>query len=136
MLLLEDLKVYRLAMDIGESVFQITIKWDVFNKKNLGDQYLRAADSIALNISEGYGRFHYKENKNFCWYARGSLFETKTANQKAYNRKLITEEEYTTLLNKLRECHLLLNRYIKSIGKQPPGKNDQSTNDPNDPNDQ
>jgi four helix bundle protein len=94
MILLEDLIVYKLSMEIGELVYDITVKWDVFNKKNLGDQYLRAADSIALNISEGYGRFHYKENKNFCWYGRGSLYETKTANQKAFNRKLITEEEY------------------------------------------
>ncbi len=118
MILLEELKVYQLAMEIAELVFNIAVKWDPFNKKSLGDQYLRAADSIALNISEGYGRFHYKENKNFCWYARGSLFETKTANQKAFNRKLITEEEYNILLNKLKECHLLLNGYIKSIGKQ------------------
>jgi four helix bundle protein len=125
MTLLEDLKVYRLAMDIGELVFDITIKWDVFSKKNLGDQYLRAADSIALNIAEGYGRYHFKENKNFCWYARGSLFETKSANQKAFNRKLITVEEYNNLLNKLKECHLMLNSYIKSIGKTNPGKNDQ-----------
>jgi len=51
MTLLEDLKVYRLAMDIGELVFNITVKWDLFNKKSLEDQYLRAADSIALNIS-------------------------------------------------------------------------------------
>ena len=84
MILLEELKVYQLAMNIGEQVFDITVKWDLFNKKRLSDQYLRAADSIALNISEGYGRFHYKENKNFCWYARGSLFETKTANQKNF----------------------------------------------------
>lgn len=125
MILLEELKVYQCAMEIGELIFDITVKWDVFNKKNLGDQYLRAADSIALNIAEGYGRFHYKENKNFCWYARGSLFETKSANQKAFNRKLITEEEYNSLLNKLKHCHLLLNSYIKSIGKNPPGKNDQ-----------
>jgi four helix bundle protein len=125
MILLEELKVYQLAMDIGELIFNITIKWDLFNKKSLGDQYLRAADSIALNILEGYGRFHYKENKNFCWYARGSLFETKTANQKAFNRKLITDEEYNNLLNKLRECHLLLNGYIKSIGKSNPGENDK-----------
>ena len=124
MILLEELKVYQLAMEIGEMVFNITVKWDLFNKKSLGDQYLRAADSIALNISEGYGRFHYKENKNFCWYARGSLFETKTANQKAFNRKLITEEEYNILLSKLKHCHLLLNSYIKSIGKNPPEKND------------
>ena len=125
MILLEELKVYQLAMEIGELIFNVTVKWDLFNKKSLGDQYLRAADSIALNISEGYGRFHYKENKNFCWYARGSLFETKTANQKAYNRKLITDEEYNSILSKLKECHLLLNGYIKSIGKSNPGENDK-----------
>jgi len=117
MLLLEDIKLYRLAMDIDELVFNTTIQWNIFNTKTLGDQYLRAAGSIALNIAEGYGRFHFKENRNFCWYARGSLLETKTANQKAFNRKLITEEEYTNLLNKLKECHLLLNSYIKTIGK-------------------
>jgi four helix bundle protein len=125
MILLEELKVYQLAMEIGELIFSITVKWDLFNKKSLGDQYLRAADSIALNISEGYGRFHFKENKNFCWYARGSLFETKTANQKTFNRKLITNDEYNNLLNKLKECHLLLNGYIKSIGKSNTGENDQ-----------
>lgn len=125
MILLEELKVYRHAMEIAELVFNVTVKWDLFNKKSLGDQYLRAADSIALNISEGYGRYHYKENKNFCWYARGSLFETKTANQKAFNRKLITKEEYNNLLSKLKECHILLNGYIKSIGKTDRGKNDQ-----------
>jgi four helix bundle protein len=125
MILLEDLQVYKHAMEIGELVYGITIKWDIFNKKNLSDQYTSAADSIALNISEGYGRYHYKENKNFCWYARGSLYETKTANQKTFNRKLITPEEYNNLLVKLKECHLLLNSYIKSIGKSNPGKNDQ-----------
>ncbi len=124
MTLLEDLKVYNLAMEIGELVFQVTEKWDIFNKKSLGDQYLRAADSIALNISEGYGRYHYKENKNFCWYARGSLFETKSANQKAFNRKLITPEEYNKIFTKLNECLLMLNSYINRIGKSDPGKND------------
>ncbi len=117
MALLEDLRVYKIAMEIGESVYAITIEWDFFNQKGLGDQFLRAADSIALDIAEGYGRYHYKENKNFCWYARGSLCETKTANQKAYNRKLISKEEYESILSKLLECHLLLNSYIKNIGK-------------------
>ena len=85
MILLENLKVYQLAMEVGELVYNTTHTWDYFNKKSLGDQYLRAADSIALNIAEGYGRFHYKDNKNFCWYARGSLFETRAANEKAYS---------------------------------------------------
>lgn len=62
---LEDLEVYKVAMEIGDIVWGIVIKWDYFEKKTLGAQYVDAADSIALNISEGYGRFHYKENKNF-----------------------------------------------------------------------
>jgi four helix bundle protein len=42
-------------------------KWEYFPKKTLGAQYVDAADSIAMNISEEYGRFHYNENKNFCY---------------------------------------------------------------------
>lgn len=125
MTLLEDLHVYKRAMEIGELVYQLTCNWDIFNKKSLGDQFISAADSIALNISEGHGRYHYIENKNFCWYARGSIFETKTANQKAFNRKLIKAEEYNNLHNRLKECHLILNNYIKSIGKNNSDKNDQ-----------
>ena len=36
MILLEDLKVYQLAMETGEAVYDIVLKWDIFNKKNLG----------------------------------------------------------------------------------------------------
>jgi len=35
-------------------------------------------DSIAANLSEGFGRYHYKEKKNFSYYSIGSLYETKT----------------------------------------------------------
>ncbi len=85
MILLEDLVVYQIAMEIGDLVHTLVSKWDIFNKKNLGDQFTRAADSIALNIAEGYGRCHYKENKQFCWYARGSLYESKSKEQEPYH---------------------------------------------------
>jgi four helix bundle protein len=79
---LEDLEVYKVvppqAGEIGEIVWSAVDKWDYFPKKTLGAQYVDAADSIAMNISEGYGRFHYKENKNFCYYSRGSAKETLT----------------------------------------------------------
>ena len=116
MIPLEDLEVYKIAMEIGELAWGVVDKWEYLAKKNIGDQFVRAADSIALNIAEGYGRFHYKENKQFCWYARGSLFETKSVNQKALNRGLVSEESYNSILNKLIHCHKLLNGYIKSIG--------------------
>jgi len=64
---LEELQVYQLAMKIGEHIWKIVDKWDYFTKDTVGKQLFRASDSIAANLSEGYGRFHYKENKQFCY---------------------------------------------------------------------
>ena len=60
-----DLEVYKVAMEIGNNIWEIVDKWDFFSKDTLGKQFVRAADSMALNIAEGYGRYFYKENKNF-----------------------------------------------------------------------
>ncbi len=118
MILLEELEVYKLAIEIGDMSWDIVMEWDDFARKNIGDQLVRSADSIALNIAEGYGRFHYKENKHFCFYARGSLIETKTAIYKGYTRKLINENNHEILMQKISACHRLLNAYIKSIGNR------------------
>jgi four helix bundle protein len=91
---------------------------DYYQKNTLGKQLTRSADSIALNISEGYGRYHFAENRNFCWYSRGSAFETSTALQKAVKRNLISETEYNVLREKLLFYFKLMNPYIKSIGKK------------------
>jgi four helix bundle protein len=79
---------------------------------------VEAADSIAMNISEGYGRFHFKENKNFCYYSRGSAKETLTATTKAKQRNLISEEEFALLSQKLDLYFRLSFGYINSIGSQ------------------
>lgn len=113
---LEDLEVYKVAMEIGETVWNIVSKWDYFAKKTLGTQFVEAADSIAFNISEGYGRFHYKDNKNFCYYSRGSAKETFTATCKAKNRNFINDEEFTLLSQKLNSYFRLVYAYINSIG--------------------
>lgn len=113
---LEDLEVYKVAMEIGDNVWTIVDKWEYFPKKTLGAQYVDAADSIAMNISEGYGRFHYKENKNFCYYSRGSAKETLTATIKAKERNLISEEYFNLLSQKLDTYFRLMNGYINSIG--------------------
>ena len=113
---LEELEVYRVAMEIGEIAWSVVIKWDYFARKTLGAQFVEAADSIAFNIAEGYGRFHYKENKNFCYYSRGSAKETLTATKKAKARNLIAEEDYKLLHDKLELYFRLIFGYINSIG--------------------
>ncbi len=115
---LEELEVYKVAMEIGELVWNIVDKWEYFSKKTLGSQYVGAVDSIALNISEGYGRFHYKENKNFCYYSRGSAKETLTISVKAKARNLLSAEEFTLLSQKFDSYFRLMYAYIQSIGKK------------------
>ncbi len=81
---IEELKVYQLSMNIAEDVWHIVIGWNYFEKDTVGKQLVRAVDSIAANLSEGFGRYHYKEAKHFSYYSRGSLYETKTWLTKAY----------------------------------------------------
>jgi four helix bundle protein len=113
---LEELKVYQLAMGIGERIWVVVGKWDYFAKDTVGKQLVKSVDSIAANISEGYGRFHYKENKQFCYYSRGSLYETKTWLKKACNRGLIADNDFQSLEKDIETIAYKLNNYIKSIG--------------------
>lgn len=104
-------------MELGEVIYEIIIEWDYFHKDTMGKQLLRAVDSIASNLSEGIGRYHYKERKNFGYYSRRSLFETKTWLTKANNRKLITDDLYLRMISDIDIIGIKLNNYINSIGK-------------------
>jgi four helix bundle protein len=114
---LEDLEVYQLAEAFGDEIWFIVNKWDYFARDTVGKQIARSADSISANIAEGYGRYHYKENRNFCYFSRGSIIETKGWLKKSKNRGLINEEQFNLLYEKLQAIHLKLNAYLKFIGK-------------------
>ncbi len=83
---INDLEIYRLGMQVGEMTYQLVYKWDRLDKNTMGNQLIKASDSISANISEGYGRFHFKEQRQYCYIARGSLYETRTWLSKALIR--------------------------------------------------
>ena len=116
---IDEVIVYNSAMELGEKIWTIVDKWNYFAKDTVGKQLVRAVDSIAANLSEGFGRYHYLENKHFCYYSRGSLYETKTWITKAHNRKLITDVDFNIFKNEVNSIGKMLNNYIKAIGKTP-----------------
>lgn len=120
---LEELEVYQLTMKLGEHIWEIVAKWNYFAKDTIGKQLVRAADSISANLAEGYGRFFYKENRQFCYYSRGSLYETKTWLTKAHNRELLNDQDFQVLQEDIEKIAFKLNNYINSIGKR---KNDNN----------
>lgn len=113
-LLLQDIIPYRLSLEMGRDCWIVYERLTWQDKKIIADQFITAVDSIAANIAEGYGRYHYLDRIKFYYNARGSLLEAKHWVQVLKDRNKITIEEYKNLLNKLNEIHKQLNIYIKS----------------------
>ena len=114
---LGKLKIYSISVDLSNQVWSEVITWDSFSRYTIGKQLVRAADSIAANISEGYGRYHYKEEKQFLFYARGSLYETKTFLTIAFDRKLLSADIYDQLISQINILGPMINSFINTIGK-------------------
>ncbi len=125
---LEELRIYQQSMILAENIWQLVVKWDYFAKDTIGKQLIRSIDSVAANISEGFGRYFYKEERQFCYYSRGSLSETKTWLTKAFSRELISENEFKLFENEIEDLGIKLNNYINSIGKSNKAKQ-RMTND-------
>ena len=116
---LEELRVYKRADELSDKIWNLVLDMNHFEKDTLGKQLARSADSISANIAEGFGRYFYKENRQFCFYSRGSLLETKSWINKCRRRNIISSENFEQLIKELEEVHISLNAYIKTIGKSP-----------------
>lgn len=93
----ESLRIYETANELEKTIWDMVSKWNWFDKDTLGKQIVCSADSVSLNICEGYGRFYYNDKKRFYYYSRGSLYETYKSLKKARERNLLSEEDYTVL---------------------------------------
>jgi four helix bundle protein len=109
---LEDKRVYQRAEAIADAIWQICDSWPWFSRKTVGQQLIRAADSIGANVAEAGGRFHPADVCNFFFFARGSLFETRYWVRRALQRKLVTEEQFNALSNELDQLAREINSCI------------------------
>jgi four helix bundle protein len=84
----------------------------------LCSQLNRAARSVTANIAEGYGRFHYQENIQFCRQARGSAYEVLAHLITAFDEGYLNEETLAAGRNLVETAVKLTNGYIRYIEKQ------------------
>jgi len=111
----EDLRVWQIAHKIGVGTFELTRGFPSEEKYRLKDQMLRSSRSISDNIAEGYGRFHYQENIQYCRQSRGSAYELMNQLITAYDCNYIDEPTLTTEKERVSECIKLLNGYIRYL---------------------
>ncbi len=111
----EDLECWKVCTDLRRYISSLTKRFPVEEKYVLTSQILRASRSVTNNIAEGYGRFHFKENAQFCRQSRGSLYELKDHLIIALDEGYISNEEYKTVLEKFNKCIALMNGYINYL---------------------
>ena len=88
-------------------------------KYNLAAQIRRACVSATANISEGYGRFHYKEGLQFYRIARASLYELKDHLISCLDSEYIDEMLFEKGIDLIEQAKVKLNGFIKFVeGRQ------------------
>lgn len=81
----------------------------------LSAQVLDAVRSVTANIAEGFGRYHFQENIQFCRLSRGSLAETMEHLITAYDEEYIDKQQLKKFNLQYRQCLKELNAYIKYL---------------------
>jgi four helix bundle protein len=105
----EDLIIWQRAMDLGEDMNVLAYKFPKEEIYNLSSQIRRAADSIALNISEGSILQSDAEYRKFLGYSIRSIAEVVTCLHKAKRRKYLSDDEF---LKFYKNCFDLMNMTI------------------------
>jgi len=115
---LKDIKVYVMARQMGARIWDQVSTWDCFARRTVGQQLVRAVDSISANIAESYGRHHARDVVLYLYYARGSLYETQDWLSKAVQRKLLPDDLGRELLDEVQVLAPKLNAYIRSKARR------------------
>lgn len=109
---LNDIEAFRISFHLSNYVWDAVIKWNGFSQRTVGEQFVRAVDSISANIAEGFGRYGKKDKIKFCRYGQGSLSESLNWNEKSKIRKLVSNEEYKYIFAELQKLPKAINALI------------------------
>ena len=113
----EDLVCWQKGRAIRMEISQLIKQFPAEEKFELVSQMRRASRSVTHNLAEGYGRFQFKENIQFCRVSRGSLYEIKDQLITALDEQYIDEKKFEKLKKKVEEGIVVLNGYINYLKK-------------------
>ncbi len=109
---LNDIEAFRISFHLSNYVWDIVLKWTGFSQRTVGEQFVRAVDSISSNLAEGFGRYGKKDKIKFYRYSQGSLSESLNWNEKSKVRKLLSGEEYKYIFSELQKLPKAINALI------------------------
>jgi four helix bundle protein len=114
----EELDCWKAFREVRKFVYELVKKYPKEELYGLVQDMRRAARSTTHNIAEGFGRFHYQENIQFCRHSRGSLHELIDQLITSLDEKYITQEDYGQGRSLIDRALALLNGSINYLSRQ------------------
>ena len=112
----EDLEVWNKAVDFAVKIIDLVENMQTDRKHyRLLEQIEASSTSISMNLAEGKGRFSKKEFVQFCYIARGSLYETMTLLEIFRRKKWIPDSDYLILESQGKETASMIKGLINSL---------------------
>ena len=109
---LNDIEAFRISFHLSNYVWDTVLNWSNFSQRTVGEQFVKAVDSISANITEGFGRYGKKDKIKFYRYSQGSLSESLNWNEKSKIRKLLSIKEYQHIFGELQKLPKAINSLI------------------------
>jgi len=113
-----DLKVWKRCRDIRGKIWDLYKEFPGEEKYRLSDQMIRASRSSTACIAEGYGRYHYQENIQFCRQSRGSLYELVDHVDVAVECDYLGNNHAEIIIEETKTAIRILNGYVKYLKKR------------------
>lgn len=113
-----DLEAWKLARQLRIALYEITKSLPSEERYDLGSQMRRAGISGTSNIAEGYGRFHFQENIQFCRISRGSIYESQDHLITCLDNGYIEESHFNEVWKISDNSVKVLDGYIRYLRKQ------------------
>jgi len=114
----EELDCWKAFREVRKFVYELVKKYPKEELYGLVQDMRRAARSTTHNTAEGFGRFHYQENIQFCRHSRGSLHELIDQLITSLDEKYITQEDYGQGRSLIDRALALLNGSINYLSRQ------------------
>ena len=108
----EKLKVYQKAIEFVGWVHKLLV--GIKTKSLTNDQFERAADSIALNIAEGNGKYSSKDRCRYFDILKASALESAACIDLLFVKQLIDESKLLQGKQQLKEIISMIVGLIKS----------------------
>ncbi|HDQ72082.1 MAG TPA: four helix bundle protein [Chloroflexi bacterium] len=111
----EEMPLWQEAHALAVKIHKITSSFPKHELYGLTSQLRRAAVSIAANVAEAFGRYHYRDKLRFYYNSRGSAYEVKSHLLYARDVDYIAPDLFDDLVQPLDGIVHDLNKVIATI---------------------